>query len=67
MNEDIDLSDEITVQPVRIMSDIDASRLVNQYISSKQRYVSIAELAERTVLPFEQIERVVKMIEPKDD
>ena len=67
MNEDTDLSDEITVQPVRIMSDIDASRLVNQYISSKQRYVSIAELAERTVLPFEQIERVVKMIEPKDD
>ena len=60
MNEDTDLSDDITVQPLRIMSDIEASRLIDQYISSKHRCVSIAELAEHLVLPFEQIESIVE-------
>lgn len=59
----LNLPDEITVQPIRTISDLDALREISQYIASKRRWVSIAELAEVTVLPFEQIERVVKLIE----
>ena len=51
--------EDITVQSLRIVSDIEASRLIDQYISSKHRRVSIAELAEHLVLPFEQIESIV--------
>jgi len=59
MNDGTNLYDEITVQPIRIMSDIEASRLIDQYISSKHRRVSISKLAEHLVLPFEQIESIV--------
>ena len=50
---------EITIEPIREVSDEVASDEISAIIRSKDGHVSIAEIAERTCFPFEQIERLV--------
>ena len=50
---------DIIIEPIREVSDDDAAEEIYAIIIAKRGEVSIAEIAERTCFPFEQIEKIV--------
>lgn len=52
------IEDDVVIKSVRIISDADALREINNFTTSRQ--MSVAEIAVHTVLPFEQIERILQ-------
>lgn len=50
---------EIVINDIRYISDKDAASEISAIFADAGGRVSIAEIAERTYLPFEQIERIV--------
>ena len=53
------MTGEFVIEPIREVSDEEAASEISAIIRSTDGHVSIAEIAERTCFPFEQIERLV--------
>lgn len=50
---------DIVIEPIREVSDEIAAKEICAIITDKRGDVSIAEIAEKTCFPFEQIEKIV--------
>ena len=53
------MTGEFVIEPIREVSDEEAASEISAIIRSTDDHVSIAEIAEKTCFPFEQIERLV--------
>ena len=57
--EGIEMRKEILVEPIREVSDEVAADEIYDIVSERRGNVSVAEIAEKTRFPFEQIEKIV--------
>ena len=53
------MTEDFVIEPIREVSDEVAAKEVYAIIVANRGDVSIAEIAEKTCFPFEQIERIV--------
>lgn len=53
------MKNDIVIEPIREVSDEVAADEIYDIVSERRGIVSVAEIAEKTCFPFEQIEKIV--------